>query len=80
MGIEIPAPVKRHLRLDKSPSWVMTNELNKFVWPGHDLRPIDRENNDTFAWGFLPVELFDAVKRSILAHQGRKALKQTPRD
>ena len=78
-GLEIPSAVKRHLRLDESPSWIMTNELNKFVWPGHDLRPIDRENKDTFSWGFLPVELFESVKRSIIAHQRSKNLTQTPR-
>ncbi len=36
-----------------------------FVWPGYDLRPITRDKPDVFAWRFLPVEIFVALKRGI---------------
>lgn len=64
-GVEIPAAVKRRLGLDDARSWIVTSELNRFVWPGYDLRPIARDRPGTFAWGFLPVNLFAEVKRMI---------------
>jgi hypothetical protein len=68
-AVELPAAVRRRLGLDEAPSWVDTSEVNRFIWPGYDLRPIDRGRPDRFAWGFLPTEVFAAVKRGILAHQ-----------
>ncbi len=65
--------MKRRLGLDAAASRIITRELNRFVWPGYDLRPIARGQPDAFAWGFLPVELLDAVKREMIAHhQGRR--------
>jgi hypothetical protein len=37
---ELPMDVKRRLRLDAQRSWVVCSELDRFVWPGPDLRPI----------------------------------------
>lgn len=79
-GIEIPAAIKRRLGLDAARSWIITDELNRFVWPGYDMRPIARNQPDTFAWGFLPVELFEALKALVLKHQRTKVLGIVPRD
>ncbi len=76
-AVLLPQSVKRRLGLDDRPSWVVTDELNQFIWPGHDLRPIAREKRDTFAWGFLSVETFSAIKRSIAANAAR--LRKVPR-
>ncbi|WP_448204140.1 hypothetical protein [Azospirillum sp. sgz302134] len=73
-AVEVPAKVKARLSLDAERSWIVTDELNKFVWPGYDLRPVSRDKPDVFAWGFLPTELFDALKRSIVAHQKARRL------
>jgi hypothetical protein len=79
-AVELPGAAKRHLGLDEAPSWIVTSELNRFIWPGYDLRPISRASPDVFAWGFLPVEVFAAVKRGIAAHQRDGGLKLTSRD
>lgn len=73
-AVEVPAAVKRRLGLDAMRSWIITRELNRFVWPGYDLRPISRDKPDEFAWGFLPVELLEAVKRQVAAHQRARRL------
>jgi hypothetical protein len=70
-AVELPAAAKRRLGLDAGRSWIITNELNQFVWPGYDLRPISRAHPDTFHYGFLPTEIFAAVKRGILANRAR---------
>lgn len=67
-AVELPLAVGRRLGLDELPSWIITDELNQFIWPGFDLRPISRQTPDRFHFGFLPRETFDAVKRAILAN------------
>lgn len=73
-GVEVPTSVKRRLGLDAARSWIITGELNRFIWPGFDLRPVSRDRRDQFAFGFLPVELFDAVTASILGHRRARRL------
>jgi hypothetical protein len=73
-AVELPPSVKRRLDLDASASWIVTSELNRFVWPGYDLRPISRNSPDVFSWGYLPVELLEAVKLQVVAHQRAKRL------
>lgn len=79
-AVELSQSVKRRLGLDDAPSWIVTNELNRFVWPGYDLRPISRDQPDSFAWGFLPDNVFAAVKRGIAAHQKARRLKVDGRE
>ena len=69
--VALPRTVKRRLGMDDRPSWIVTDELNQFTWPGYDLRPISRQTPDVFHFGFLPAKLFDAVKRAILANAAR---------
>jgi len=79
-AVQVPAAAKRRLGLDDAASWIVTGELNRFIWPGYDLRPIARDKPGTFAWGFLPIEVFAAVKRGIAAHQQARRLGLTSRD
>ena len=65
-GIEVPAPVKRHLRLDHERSWIITTELNRFNWPGPDIR-IARGGEDPF-YGAIPAKLFEQMRSSILGN------------
>jgi len=41
-AIALPAPTQLRLGLDGERSWVLASDLNQFVWPGFDLRPIRR--------------------------------------
>lgn len=79
-AVELSPAVKLRLGLDDTPSWIVTSELNRFIWPGYDLRPIARDKPDVFAWGFLPVGIFAALKRGIAAHQRERHLRLTPRE
>lgn len=79
-AVELPPRVEKRLGLDDAASWIITSELNRFVWPGYDLRPIARDKPDVFAWGFLPVEIFAELKRGIAAHQRERRLQFTARD
>ena len=62
-GVPIPPRVKRDLGLDDEPSWIVTTELNRFVWPGPDIRMAGKKDSPLF--GAIPSQLFDQVRRQI---------------
>jgi hypothetical protein len=74
-GVEIPPPVKRHLELDRERSWIVTTEVNRFNWPGPDVRLVEG-GEDPF-YGAIPARLFEEIRSSILAKAG--GLRQTKR-
>jgi hypothetical protein len=70
-GLEIPADVRRRLGLDAEPQWVVFDEVNRFVWPGYDLRRVPRTDADSY--GMLPQSLFDRVLKGVLdRHKAKK--------
>ncbi|MEK7661327.1 MAG: type II toxin-antitoxin system PemK/MazF family toxin [Pseudomonadota bacterium] len=78
-GVEVPLEVKKHLGLDSGNSWIIITEVNQFVWPGYDIRPI-KANNDKFDYGFIPSKLFRKVKASLFEVAKMRKLKIVPRD
>jgi len=74
-SVAIPLKVKRHLGLDSDASWIVLDEVNEFVWPGVDLRPISRSKPGVWTFGVLPAEIFDGirVKLRAIARQRRTA-------
>jgi hypothetical protein len=66
-SVEVPPKVKRHLGLDADASWIVLDEVNEFVWPGVDLRPVSRSRPGVWTFGVLPVELFDAIGSKLRA-------------
>jgi hypothetical protein len=63
-AIEIPPAVKLRLGLDEDRSWIVLTESNRFVWPGPDLRPIDRDDG---YYGAIPPRLFAIVRDRFVA-------------
>lgn len=79
IAIPLPPKVKRHLGLDDQPSWIIADEINRFVWPGPDLRPVSSKSNDKFEYGMLPVDIFDRLRRRILALNKERRLRVVTR-
>lgn len=71
-AIEIPLPTKRRLGLDSERSWIVLTEINRFVWPGPDLRPISKDHPDIFEYGVLPPSLFEKIKQGYLAQTSKR--------
>jgi len=67
-AVELPRKVRRRLGLDDELSWIITDEVNRFVWPGYDLRPISRHRPEQFHYGFLPIEIFNEVRRAVFSN------------
>ena len=82
-SLEIPAAVARTLGLDGDRHWLRLDELNRFAWPGYDLRPIPGRPG-RYDYGLLPQPLFEALKQGVIerhrARRGRtQARGQAPR-
>lgn len=65
-AIELPIATKLRLGLDDARSWVVLGEVNEFVWPGPDLRPVPGAAG-RFEYGFLPPGLFRQMRDRLLA-------------
>jgi hypothetical protein len=65
-AIEIPANVKSQLGLDADRSWIVVTELNRFIWPGPDLRKVPGRD-DPF-YDMLPDWLFVRVRNALIDH------------
>ena len=63
-AIEIPANVKQHLGLDRARSWIVLTELNRFIWPGPDVR-LSPDSDSPF-YDALPDWLFERVRSGIV--------------
>jgi mRNA-degrading endonuclease toxin of MazEF toxin-antitoxin module len=65
-AVELPAETKRRLGLDDERSWVAVSEVNRFRWPGPDLRPIPGSNPPSFSYGLLPAKLFLRIRQRLI--------------
>ncbi|MFT4183475.1 MAG: hypothetical protein QM636_16325 [Rhizobium sp.] len=77
-SIEIPQKICTQLGLDKERHWVRITELNRFIWPGYDLRerPDQPERID---YGFLPEAFFEKIRAAIVERNKVRKLRFTPR-
>ncbi len=79
-AIEIPPDAKRILRLDDAPSWIVCSEVNRFLWPGFDLRPVPDQRPATPFYGMLPRGLWEQARQRFLALRKEGLAKAEKRD
>lgn len=79
-AIEMPSSVKQHLQLDEERSWIVLDEINDFLWPGYDLRPVQGSKPPRVDHGVLPPRFFDRVRAAFLALAAQRRIKRVPRD
>ncbi len=78
-SIEIPAAICSSLGLDAGRHWLRLDELNRFVWPGFDLRPIPGRAGQ-FAYGMVPPGLFEQLRQGILSRQQARRMRIQSRE
>jgi hypothetical protein len=81
-AVEIPPPVKRRMGLDMDHSWIITTEINRFIWPGPDLHPARHSDNPAeteWHWGVMATDVFRRAKEKILARRAARSLLIAPR-
>ncbi|WP_293376778.1 growth inhibitor PemK [Phenylobacterium sp.] len=78
-SLELPASVSRTLKLDGERHWLKLDELNRFTWPGYDLRQIPGRDGE-YAYGMLPQPIFDALRAKILSRNKAGKSRSLKRD
>ena len=58
----------------------MTTEVNRFTWPGPDIRPMPRGDTTTPHYGFLPEQVFAPVLAAVIARLRAGRMKVTKRE
>jgi hypothetical protein len=79
-AVEMPARVRQHLGLGDERCWIVCDELNRFTWPGPDIRPIPRGQDVNPRYGAIPGRLFEQIRQRLdqAAQAGRlKITKRT---
>jgi hypothetical protein len=75
-AMEIPKATKTRLGLDDERSWIITTEVNRFIWPGPDLRPLPRGG---YSYGLLPAAMARDLIAQVKANAQDKSLRVTTR-
>jgi hypothetical protein len=71
-AVEIPLRVLLHLGLDAERCWISLTSLNRFVWPGPDLRAVPGKNPASAVYGFIPQRLLDTAKAVLTAELSKR--------
>lgn len=79
VAIEIPPDVCTSIGLDGEQQWIRVDELNTFLWPGYDLRPIPGKKGG-YSYGMLPPGLFSNIQRKVREIRKDRKLKASSRD
>ena len=66
LAVEISPETKRRLGLDGERSWIIAADLNRFIWPGVDLRPRSR-GASRYDYGPIPAGLYRELRDKMLA-------------
>ena len=78
-SLPIPPEVCHMLGLDGDRQWLRFDELNRFAWPGYDLRPVPGKPG-TYDYGMLPRSLFERLRQGILQLQKTRRVTAVQRD
>jgi len=78
-SIEIPVAIAKALGLDGERQWLRMDELNRFTWPGFDLRPLPGRPG-VYDYGMLPAGHYTELKAGILRRQEALAMRIIQRD
>jgi hypothetical protein len=70
-AIEVPKATKMRLGLDDEHSWIVTTEVNRFIWPGPDLRPVP---DGGYSYGLLPATMTRDLVSQVKANAQDRSL------
>ena len=79
-AVEIPAGLKQRLGLDAERSWIVCDEVNRFIWPGFDLRRAPGSSTERWEYGMLSRELYNRAKSLFLKARKKQRLQISERD
>lgn len=78
-SVEIPFAVKSHLGMDDQRCWIITDEVNRFIWPGPDVRPLDQREGRSPYYGKIPGKLLELLRVKIQKQVDLRRFRATKR-
>jgi len=72
VAVEVSARVRKHLGLDAERCWISVATLNRFVWPGPDLRVAPGRRPTSALYGFVPQKLLDAARAVAMGELAKR--------
>ena len=75
--MQIPPNDQGPLGLTSERSSSITTELNRFIWPGPDIRALP---SGEYSLGYVPAKLFEAVIRHVRTPASKKQQQLFDRD
>jgi hypothetical protein len=76
-AVQMPLATKQRLGLDDQNSWIITTEVNRFIWPGPDIRSIPGGRDSC---GHLPAAMTTALLEKIRANASDRSIAIVRRD
>lgn len=76
-AVHIPLVVKERMGLDNEHSWIVTSEVNRFIWPGKELSPARQSwqpGGPQWHWGVISSGIFRRVRDEVQARIAEKTL------
>ena len=73
---EPPAETRRRPGFQDAPCRVVLTEVNRFVWPGPDLRPVETAAGPSWSYGLLPARLFLRLRDEVVARARARAARR----
>lgn len=78
-AIEVPPATRRRVGLDDARQWIVIGELNAFLWPGPDLRPLPGAGQESVVMGVLPAALSILINTRLQARIAARQVRITAR-
>ena len=78
-GEKLSEATRRRLGLPPEPCWVMLSEVNHFIWPGPDLRPVAHPAGSFCTYGLLSARQFRRIRDTVLQRARERTLRAVPR-
>jgi len=78
-AVEMPPRVREHLGLGDARCWIMCDEMNRFTWPGPDIRPIRSAGDVSPFYGKIPARLYEQLRGRLAEVAKTQRLKVTTR-
>ncbi len=78
-ALEIPRATCRRVGLDGERQWIVASELNSFLWPGPDLRPLPGQGAASVVMGLLPAKLSAMLNERLQARIVQRRIAITAR-
>lgn len=78
-AFEVPRATCKRVGLDGERQWIVVSELNSFLWPGPDLRPLPGQGPASVIMGLLPAKLSAMLNERLQTRIVQRRIAITPR-